>query len=236
MKKESENKCKLSSILFIAIPFVFRAAEDKAATAPPPPLPSTTASTAPTTATAEKNESKKFNKNRNKLPPRLTTEEYFEYKMLLATKWTAPNRRSLFRTYGHNGRRAHTSRIISNWESVRAADYACITKPMPCHMQISCWHYESPSSPYCLCRHDWYAFMPFEYKIRDSSAPNSLEVFQYYSRACIRFRILCDPSAKSGLCQKRFSFAGYLTGRLRERQYQSESTVCEQTGERLQVN
>lgn len=92
------------------------------------------------------------------------------------------------------------------------------------------------SSPYCLCRHDWYAFMPFEYKIRDSSAPNSLEVFQYYSRACIRFRILCDPSAKSGLCQKRFSFAGYLTGRLRERQYQSESTVCEQTGERLQVN
>lgn len=50
------------------------------------------------------------------------------------------------------------------------------TLPKSCHgiCKFQCWHHElAPASRIAGCHHDWYAFMPFEYKIRDSSAPHS---------------------------------------------------------------
>lgn len=112
-QQQSENKCKLSSILFIAVSFLFRASNCR-----------------PKTKQRQQHEceSKKFNKNRNELPPRLTTEEYF-YFFFFRIQRNERQKNSSAETHTHTHTcsawwRPHASRIISSWENVRATDSA----------------------------------------------------------------------------------------------------------------
>lgn len=62
---------------------------------------------------------------------------------------------------------------------------------------------------YCFCHHDWYAFMPFEYKIRDSPALHSrvcaITIFFFFFYESMQMRNLA--------CATHFLFAVHLTGR-----------------------
>lgn len=133
------------------------------------------------------------NRNNNKKRTRNLIKTEINFRLdsrptnILNTKfyWRRNRRFSLFRTHDD------ASRIISSWESGRA-ECACIL-PKPCHakpshMQITPLYIFS----YCFCRHDWYAFVPFEYQIRVSSALRSRYCsFRFSSvKACLRIRLV----------------------------------------------
>lgn len=97
------------------------------------------------------------------------------------------------------------------------------------HMQISCWHYDSfhllvlPPLP-----HDWYAFMPFEYKIRDSRSRFTLHTKILYVLLCASYKM------RNLACATRFIFMVRSFDRsICECQHQSESTMWEVTNVRL---